>query len=312
MKAKPARKSAAKKQAKPVPPRRSGRRLSLRASPRVELSNLDKVMFPAKGYTKGDVLAYYEKIAPKLLPHLRDRPITLQRLPSGLAGPKAPHFWQKNTPEYYPDWIPRVNLPTERGDDVNYALVNDLDALLYLVNHGTLTFHVWFSRVETLDQPDFVLFDLDPSEATFKEAVSVAKRLREIFDERKVPSFPKTSGKTGIHVLTPWPQKGGYDEARAWAMEIAQQVERDLPKIATVERSKDQRKGRLYLDVMQNVKGHHAVPPYVLRATEDATVSTPLAWDEVNGRLDPKRFDIKSGLARFAKQRKDPIASLAG
>jgi bifunctional non-homologous end joining protein LigD len=278
--------------------------------PRVEFTHLDKVMFPEKGFSKGDLLAYYEKIAPKLLPHLRDRPITLERLPDGLKSPKSPHFWQKNTPEHYPGWIPRIPLPTGDGDTVNYAVVNDLDTLLYLVNQGTTTFHVWFSRVKSLDRPDFVLFDLDPSEATFKEAVAVAKRLREIFDERKVPSFPKTSGKSGLHVLVPWKDKGGYDEARAWAMEIAEQVVSDLPEIATVERSKSQRKGRLYLDVMQNVRGHHAVPPYVIRATPGATVSTPLDWKEVNGRLDPERFDINSAPTRFAKQRKDPMAVL--
>jgi bifunctional non-homologous end joining protein LigD len=282
------------------------------ATTRVQFTHLDKVMFPAKGFTKGDLLTYYAKVAPKLLPHLRDRPVTLERLPDGVGDAKAPRFWQKNTPDYYPDWIHRVELPTEEGKTVRYALVNDLDTLMYLVNQGTITFHVWFSRVggDDLDRPDFVLFDLDPSEATFAEAVTVAKRLREVLDERKVVSFPKTSGKTGLHVLTPWTQKGGYDEARGWAMEVAQRVVRDLPEIATVERSKAKRRGRLYLDVMQNVLGRHAVPPYVVRSTAGATVSTPLDWKEVNGRLDPKRFDIKSAVERFAKQRKDPLAAL--
>jgi bifunctional non-homologous end joining protein LigD len=277
---------------------------------KVQFSHLEKVMFPAKGYTKGDLLTYYAKVAPRLLPHLRDRPITLERLPDGLSGPKAPRFWQKNTPDYYPGWIPRVELPKEDGSPVKYALVNDVDTLMYLVNQGAITFHVWFSRVDDLGRPDFVLFDLDPSEATFKEAVTVAKRLREVLDERKVKSFPKTSGKTGLHVLVPWKEKGGYDEARGWAIEVAQRVVRDLPEVATMERSKDKRRGRLYLDVMQNVQGRHAVPPYVVRATDAATVSTPLEWDEVTARLDPRRYDLKSAGERFAKQRKDPLAVL--
>jgi bifunctional non-homologous end joining protein LigD len=277
----------------------------------IQFSHLEKVMFPAKGYTKGDLLTYYAKVAPKLLPHLRDRPITLERLPDGVGNDKAPRFWQKNTPSYYPDWIPRINLPNPDGKPVHYALVNDLDTLMYLVNQGAITFHVWFSRTADLDRPDFVLFDLDPSEATFKEAVIVAKRLREVLDEEKVKSFPKTSGKTGLHVLVPWTDDGGYDEARGWAVDVAQRVVRDLPEIATMERSKDKRKGRLYLDVMQNVEGRHAVPPYVVRATAGATVSTPLSWDEVNGRLDPKKFDLTSAIARFAKQRKDPMAPLS-
>jgi bifunctional non-homologous end joining protein LigD len=280
------------------------------AATRVQFSHLEKVMFPAKGYTKGDLLHYYAKVANKILPHLRNRPITIERLPDGLSGPKAPRFWQKNTPSYYPDWIPRVNLPTEDGKPVHYALVNDLDTLMYLVNQGTVTFHVWMSRVDDLDRPDYVLFDLDPSEATFKEAVIVAKRLHEVLDAQKVKSFPKTSGKTGLHVLVPWKGKGGYDEARGWAIEVAQGVVRDLSQIATMERSKDKRKGRLYLDVMQNVQGRHAVPPYVVRATDAATVSTPLEWKEVNARLDPKRFDLESARDRFAKQRKDLMSPL--
>src|SRR5687767_6637681 len=132
------------------------------APTRVAFSHLEKVMFPAKGYTKGDLLTYYAKIANKLIPHLRDRPITIERLPDGLSGPKAPRFWQKNTPSYYPAWIPRVNLPTEDGKPVHYSLVNDLDTLMYLVNQGTITFHVWMSRVDDVDRPDYVLFDLDP------------------------------------------------------------------------------------------------------------------------------------------------------
>ena len=284
-------------------------RTTTRAS-RVEFTHVDKVMFPEPGYTKADLLEYYTKVAPRILPHLRDRPLTLQRYPDGLSGPKAPNFWQKNTPDYYPSWIRRATLPSEDGDKVHYALVNDLDSLLYLVNQGTITFHVWFSRVKRLTRPDYVLFDLDPSEATFREAIAVAKRLHEVFDALGVPSFPKTSGKSGLHVLVPWKRKGGYDEALAWAQDIAAQVVRDLPDIATTERSKSKRGRRLYLDVMQNVEGRHVVPPYVVRATPGATVSTPLAWDEVNGRLDPKRFDIKSAIKRFTKQRKDPMAAL--
>src|SRR5262249_30596478 len=134
----------------------------------VEFTNLDKIMYPHAGITKGDVLEFYRRIAPRLLPFLRDRPATLERLPDGPGGDgRAPHFWQKNTPSSYPDWIARAELPSGGGETVRYVLVNDRETLLYLVNQGTLTFHVWFSRVEDVDRPDFVLFDLDPGQATF-------------------------------------------------------------------------------------------------------------------------------------------------
>jgi bifunctional non-homologous end joining protein LigD len=276
----------------------------------VEFSHTDKVMFPEPGYTKADVLDYYRRVAPKLLPHLRNRPVTLERLPDGLkAG--APRFWQKNTPGHYPAWIPRVELPSEDGRAVQYALVNDEETLLYLVNQGALTFHVWFSRVGNLARPDFVLFDLDPGEASFQDVVTIAKSLHERLAGQDVTALVKTSGKSGLHILVPWQQEGGYDEARAWAMDHAKALVKELPKIATVERLKSKRDGRVYIDVIQNAAGHHAVPPYVLRATPGATVSTPLEWKELTPALDPKRFDLKSALKRFAKQKTDPMAVLA-
>jgi bifunctional non-homologous end joining protein LigD len=266
----------------------------------VKFTNVDKVMFPESGHTKGDLLKFYLQIAPYLLPQLRDRPITIERLPDGVRE-GAPRFWQKNTPAYYPAWIPRVNLPTEQGKPVNYALVNDEHALAYLVNQGTVTFHAWFSRVRDIDTPDFVVFDLDPSGAPFAHVVEIARALHELLDDAKVDSYPKTSGKSGVHILVPWRQPGGYDEARAWAMQIAEQAIVELPDIATVERSKAARGGRVYVDVMQNARGHHAVPAYVVRPTPLATVSTPLEWREVNAKLDPKKFTMDVVLKRLAK-----------
>jgi bifunctional non-homologous end joining protein LigD len=243
-----------------------------------EFTHLGKVMFPEKGYTKGDVLRYYTAVAPLLLPHLRNRPITLERLPDGVR-PGAPHFWQKHTPDYYPDWIPRINVVGADGARVDYALVNDEASLLYLVNQGALTFHSWLSRVEDLDRPDFVLFDLDPGESTFAKLIKIAKRLHQELDSEGQENFVKTSGKAGLHILTPWTRPGGYDEARAWALSLAQRVAEALPDIATLERRKSARRGKAYIDVLQNARGHHVVPPYVLRAVPAATVSTPLEWN---------------------------------
>ncbi len=276
----------------------------------VELTNPDKVLFPDEGITKADVAVFYRAVAPRLLPFLEDRPVTLERLPDGL-GERKPHFWQKNTPASYPNWIPRVELETERGKPVAYVLVNDLPTLLYLVNQGTLTFHPWLSRVGSLDRPDFVLFDLDPGEAPFADVVTVARQLHEELLAEGREAVVKTSGKSGLHVLVSWRENGGYDEARSWAQEVAKRVAETLPERATVDIRKAKRGGRVYIDVMQNARGHHAVPPYVLRAVSGATVSTPLRWVEVKEGLDPTRFTLRTVPARIAHQKADPVAVLA-
>jgi bifunctional non-homologous end joining protein LigD len=284
----------------------------------VQFTNLNRVVFPASGYTKGDVLEYYAAVAELLLPHLRDRPVTLERLPEGV-GEKAPRFWQKNTPAYYPKFIPRVNFPTaDDGKPVHYAIVNDLRSLLYLANQNVLTFHTWLSRAKSPDNPDFVLFDIDPHQSTFPNAVKVAKALHEILEEAGVDNFVKTSGKSGLHVLAPWPvparpkPPATYDASRAWAIEIADRVAREMPQIATTERRIEKRGDRVYVDAMQNGRGKHVVPPYVLRPTPRGTVSMPLKWRELTAKLTPDQFDLKSATKRLAKWSEDPMSALTG
>ena len=303
-------KAGVAKPGRSTPARSRGPSVTSGTAQRVAFTHVDKVMFPAAGVTKGQLIEYYLKVADKLLPHLRDRPVTLERMPDGV-GEGKPRFWQKNTPSYYPSWIPRVELPTEAGKPVQYALVNDVDTLAYLVNQGTITFHPYLSRVEELDHPDFVLFDLDPGGSKFTDVVKIANTLHKLLDRAGVESFPKTSGKSGVHVLTPWAQAGGYDESRAWAMEVARQAVEELPDVATTQRLKDARGGRVYVDVIQNARGHHVVPPYVVRATPGATVSTPLDWKEVTAKLTPMRFTAAAVLKRV-NERGDLMAPLAG
>ncbi len=283
--------------------------MHLESSNRVRFTHIDKMMFPEAGVTKADLLRYYEKIAPKLLPHLKDRPITVERLPDGLSKPDAPRFWQKNTPDYYPDWIKRIDLPTEDGRHVHYALINDLDALLYFVNQGAITFHTFFSRVQSLNNSDFVLFDLDIGNASFTDAVKIAQTIHKLLDEEKTECFPKTSGKRGLHIVVPWKRTGGYPAARQWAVDVAARTVQALPNIATTERSIAKRGQRVYVDVMQNDLGKHVVPPYVVRATPLATISTPLEWKEVTGRLKPQKFTMKEVLKRFSR-REDLMAAV--
>lgn len=280
------------------------------AKGKAALTHPERIMFPEAGLTKKDVFAYYKRIADRLLPFLKDRPVTLERLPEGLTGEDAPHFWQKDTPDYYPEWIPRIELETERGKPVHYALVNDVETLLYLVNQGALTFHVWASRVGHLERPDFVLFDLDPGKAPLARVVEVAKSIKSALDEEGIRSFVKTSGKTGLHVLMPWKREGGYDEARAWALEVSERVAGELSDRATTEIRKAKRGNRVYIDVMQNAEGHHAVPPYVLRSIPRASISTPLNWKELTHELDPAAYTPKTIFRRLSRQARDPLAGL--
>jgi bifunctional non-homologous end joining protein LigD len=275
-----------------------------------EFTHADRVMFPDAGFTKGDVLAFYERIADRLLPYLHDRPLTLERMPEGLDGSQAPHFWQKDTPEYYPEWIPRVILPSAQGKQVHYVLVNDVASLLYLVNQGTITFHIWLSRLADLDRPDFVFFDIDRGKAAFTEVIEVAQTVRAVLKSERREAFVKTSGKTGLHLLVPWTARGGYDESRAWAIEVAERAVQALPDRATREVRKEKRGKRVYIDVMQNVRGHLAVAPYVLRAVPAASVSTPLHWREVTDALDPAALTIKTIFNRLKRQKTDPFADL--
>jgi bifunctional non-homologous end joining protein LigD len=278
------------------------------SSEEVEITRPDKLWFPEAGVTKGEIVEYYRRVAPLLLPHLRDRPVTLERLPEGVAE-GGPRFFQKNTPASYPAWVPRVEFPAETGKPVHYALVNDLRTLLYLVNQGTLTFHAWFSRVQAPDHPDFVLYDLDPGEAPLADAVTIARRLRDVLKDEGHEALVKTSGKSGLHVLVPWKEAGGFDKARAWALGVARRVADKLPELATVEFRKAKREGRVYIDVLQNARGHHAVPPYVVRAVLAASVSWPLAWKDVGPALDPSQYNVRTVQPRLGRH-KDPLAAL--
>jgi bifunctional non-homologous end joining protein LigD len=294
----------------PPPPRAPAPKPKAPPPGQLSFTHTDKVLFPDLGITKADVLNFYTRIAPRLLPHLRDRPVTLERLPEGL-GEGKPHFWQKNTPAQYPPWVRRVEVPSEAGKPVSYALVDDLETLLYLVNQGALTFHVWSSRVGSLDTPDFVLFDLDPGPAPFADVVAVARALHELLGAEGAEAFVKTSGKSGLHVLVAWRGAGGYAEARDWARGIAERLASDMPDKATAEVRKAKRGGKVYVDTLQNARGHHAVPPYVLRAVPQATVSTPLRWRELTPALDPASFNLRTIFRRLARQKADPMAGLA-
>jgi bifunctional non-homologous end joining protein LigD len=276
---------------------RSGRR-------ELKLSNLDKPFWTDEGITKGDLLRYYRDVAPVLVPHLRDRPFTMRRYPDG-AGGKA--FFQKDAPSHMPDWIPRYHAEVSQRDSartrrwVDFPVVNDELAVLWMVNMGCIDMNAWYSRVDRPHRPDFVLFDLDPTpEVPWTQTVEVALILKSALDALGLASFPKTSGGKGIHVLVPIERRATYDDTRAFAEIVAGAIARTHPKLATTEWSKAKRRGVL-IDSNQNGEGKTIASAYSVRPRPGAPVSTPLAWDEVNERLDPGAFTMEAVLERVGR-----------
>jgi bifunctional non-homologous end joining protein LigD len=276
---------------------RSGRR-------ELKLSNLDKPFWPDEGITKVDLLRYYRDIAPVLVPHLRDRPFTMRRYPDGAAG-KA--FFQKDAPSHMPAWIPRYHAEVSQRDSartrrwVDFPVVSDELAVLWMVNMGCIDMNAWYSRVDLPARPDFVLFDLDPTpEVPWTQTVEVALILKQALDALGLASFPKTSGGKGIHVLVPIERRATYDDTRSFAEIVAGAIARTHPKLATTEWSKAKRRGVL-IDANQNGEGKTVASVYSVRPRPGAPVSTPLAWDEVNERLDPAVFTMDAVLERVAR-----------
>jgi bifunctional non-homologous end joining protein LigD len=281
----------------PVPaPERPGRR--------VEVTNADKVFFPGEGITKGDVVAYYREIAPFMLPHLRDRPIVLTRFPDGIEGKS---FFQKDAPDWRPDWMRTVTIRNEDGRDLEHFLVDDADGLAWIANLGVIPIHVLASRAAALERPDWCVVDLDPKEAPFAHVIRLARALHDLCRAIELPCYPKTTGQKGLHVLVPLGGQLTHAQARTLGELLARAVERDHPDLATTARAIGARGGRVYLDFLQNGAGKTIAAPYAVRPRPGAPVSTPLRWSEVDGKLDPSRFTIRTVPARARRLRADPL-----
>ena len=266
-------------------------------------TNTTKVFWPEEGYTKGDLIDYYTAVADHMLPYLADRPLVLDRYPDGIDGKS---FFQKNAPDFVPDWIRTQQVST--GDNSNtYFIVDDVEALRYLANMATIPIHVWASTLANVGSPDWCVLDLDPKEAPFSSVVVVAKAIKETCDAMGLPSYPKTSGKTGLHILVPMGRGFGYDQQRLLGELIARVVESKVGDIATTVRNPRARDGKVYLDYLQNGRGKLIVSPYSVRPVPGATVSAPLRWKEVSKNLDVARFTIKSMPRRLASMKDDPL-----
>jgi bifunctional non-homologous end joining protein LigD len=271
----------------------------------LRLSNLDKLFWPEERITKGDLLAYYRAVAGVLVPHLRDRPFTMKRYPDGWQGE---FFFQKDAPKHMPEWIPTAEIEVStresprRRRKIRAPLVNDELALLWMVNMACIDMNTWYSRVDKLDRPDFVLFDLDPSpDVGFAETVEVALLVKEALDALELESHAKTSGADGMHVLVPITRRHTYDDTRRFAEIVAGALARRHQGLVTTEWAKAKRRGVL-IDANQNGEGKTIASVYSVRPKAGAPVSTPLAWEEVNDSLDPSAFTMEAVVERVRAQ----------
>lgn len=261
-------------------------------------THLDKVFFPKHGYTKGDIIAYYESVADYILPYLKDRPCSLNRMPSGITGES---FFQKNN-EHLPDWVPYVDIFSESNNaNLRWIKGEKLNVLRYMAQLGCVEINPWNSRVGHLERPDWIVIDLDPEGVGFKAVVAVARTVKEVCDSWHIPAYPKTSGKTGIHIYIPMQAAYTYEQAKNLAHLVALEVNKRQPRITSVERLPEKRTHRIYLDFLQNRAGQTLAAPYSLRPTPDATVSMPLHWDEVTPSLKPTDFTIKNTVKRLRR-----------
>ncbi|HEX6861693.1 MAG TPA: DNA ligase D [Thermoanaerobaculia bacterium] len=253
---------------------------------KARFTNPGKVFWPDEGYTKGDLIEYYRSVSPWILRYLRGRPLVLDRYPNGITGKS---FFQKNA-----------------GDGGEYFLVEGEDDLLRLANLGAIPLHVWSSRVESIDRPDWCILDLDPKGAPFRDVVRIALAIGDLCDEIELPALVKTSGGSGLHILIPMGAQHDHDFVRQLAELLARVIVDRLPAIATTQRSIPARKGRVYVDALQNGRGKLLAAPYSVRPHPGAPVSTPLAWSEVSSKLDVRKLNLRTVPKRLQKM-EDPL-----
>jgi bifunctional non-homologous end joining protein LigD len=265
----------------------------------IEISNEHKVLFGAGGVTKGELIGYYREVSEVMVPHLEGRPLTIQRFPDGID---KNGFYQKDASKYLPEWIHTRRLPKDKGT-VNHVICDNAATLVYLANQAAITLHTGTSRVDRVEQPDQLIFDLDPPEGDFRSAQEASELVRKLLDEVGFPHFTKTTGGKGLHIVVPLRRGRHYREVRAFADDAAGLLARRAPQRLTTEVRIAKRAGRLYVDVGRNAYGAHAVAPYSVRPRPTAPVSTPLFDEELTDQdLHPERFTVASVLERVDSQ----------
>lgn len=270
----------------------------------VKTSSLEKVLFPESGITKGDLIEYYRRIADTMVPHVKERPLSMRRFPSGIGNAG---FFQQEASDYFPDWIDKIKVDKEGGTIV-HALCNNAATLVYLANQNTITPHVWLSRVDELRKPDQIIFDLDPAGDDFGSVRMAARYVKDILEEHGLTPFLMTTGSSGVHVRAPIRREHDFDAVRDFARRRANDLAQRYPQELTTEQRKKKRHGRIYLDILRNAYAQNAVPPYAVRSREGAPVATPIEWEEL-GSATPQKYTIRNIFRRMSRK-EDPWRSM--
>ena len=274
----------------------------------IEVSNRDKVLFPGAGLTKGDVVDYYRRVAEVMVPHMKHYGLSMHRFPDGLQGEG---WYQKDIPDYFPDWIKTVTIPKREGGSFDAPVVDSAAALVYLASQAVLTPHLYLSRTDDLEHPDKMIYDLDPPEGTRDYAAvrRAALDVRDVLEELDIESWVQTTGSKGFHVVVPLDRRQGFGPVRQFAHDVALLLVRRHQERYTLEQRKKKRGGRILLDMLRNAYGATSVAPYAVRARPGAPVATPVDWHEVEAGASPRDWTIRNVPDRLA-QKDDPWAGL--
>jgi len=270
----------------------------------IEISREDKIIFPKDKITKGDVIDYYHRIAAIMVPHIKDRPLTVQRFPDGIG---KEGFYQKDAPDYFPDWIERISISREtESGTTHYPLCNNAETLVYLANQLCLVYHIWLSSIPNLKYPDRLIFDLDPpAKVNFALVRWTAQEIKKVLEQVGLTVFLMTTGSRGVHVVVPLKRTHSYAEVKAFAYEVAHFLIDKHPDKLTVEMSKKKRGNRIFIDALRNAYGHHGVAPYSIRPKPGAPIATPIEWRELSTLQSSQKYTIKNIFRRLSRK-KDP------
>ena len=269
----------------------------------IAISNRDKVLFPDDGITKGDLVDYYSRIADRMLVQVRDRPLHMNRFPDGIGGIA---IQQKRVPDSFPPWIKRVTVDLHKGGTITHAVIDNAATLVYLANYNMITAHVWLSRIQAPEQPDQLVFDLDPSDDDFRLVRTTALTLKGLLEELKLIPFVKTTGSRGLHVVVPIALGSGFEETHVFADYVAQRLVATDPEHLTTEFIKQKREGRLFVDLNRNAYAQTVVAAYSVRARRGAPIAVPIAWPDVESdTLRPDGVSIR-GVWDWLRERDDP------
>lgn len=261
----------------------------------IEISHPEKLIFPEKKITKGQMADYYNRISERMLPFLKDRPLTLQRFPGGIS---EPGFYQKNASDYFPDFIKRVEVETEEGMNTQ-VVCNNKESLLYLVNQNTVAFHIWLSRKDKIKQPDKVIFDLDPPAGAFEKVKEAAKVLRNFLRKKKKEPQLMATGQNGFHLYYEIRRGKDFEEVKKEVRAMAQEVTALRPDLLTTNVRKDQRDGKIFVDYLRNAYAQTGICPFSLRPNETAGIATPLEWEELSALKSADAFNYNNIFKRY-------------